>query len=249
VTDEAPPLGLPEIVAAAGRAASALDVGCGSGRLTVELARAGARVTGIDTHAGRLADAGRRAAAAGLAVRLLEADMDAPLPFADGAFEAATSRLALMIAADPAATLRELRRVLAPGGRIATALWASPERNPWFVEPRAAVADALGAERARFARAFGRLGDPAELARLHAAAGFADVASAIVADTLRPASAGAQWDFLRERIGHFRRLDAELADGERERLMAALERRLAAFRAGDGLELPRTIVLVTGRAP
>ena len=43
-----PPPGFPEILAAAGGAATVLDVGCGSGRLAVELALAGAAVTGID---------------------------------------------------------------------------------------------------------------------------------------------------------------------------------------------------------
>ena len=47
-------------------------------------------------------------------------------------FDAVTSRLALMAADDPVATLRELRRVLEPGGRLVTVLWASPAENPWF---------------------------------------------------------------------------------------------------------------------
>jgi SAM-dependent methyltransferase len=175
--------------------------------------------------------------------------MEAPLPFPAGAFDLVASRLALMIAADPAATLRELRRVLAPGGRVVTAVWAAPARNPWFVEPRAAVADALGPDRARFARAFGRLGDPPELARLHRAAGFADVHSRVVADVLRPLSAVAHWTYLADRIGHFRRLDRELGDRERGAVLEAVERRLAPLREDAALALPRTMVLVAGRAP
>jgi SAM-dependent methyltransferase len=249
VSEDATPIGVPEILELAGRPASALDVGCGSGRLTVALALAGAAATGVDTHAGRLDDARRRAEAAGAAVRFVEADMNAPLPFPDAAFEAVTSRLALMIADDPVASLTELRRVLVPGGRVVTAVWAVPDRNPWFVEPRAAVADALGGERARFARAFGRLGDPAELARLHAAAGFTGVRARIVGDALRAASAAGHWTDLARRIGHFRRLDGELDAGERARLLDALERRLAPFSRDGALELPQTLVVVTGRGP
>ena len=55
------PLGVGEIDAAVAGADTILDVGCGSGRLTVELARRGARATGIDTHGGRLAAARDRA--------------------------------------------------------------------------------------------------------------------------------------------------------------------------------------------
>ena len=149
------PFGAAEILAAVPGAARVLDAGCGSGRLTVALATAGASVTGIDTNAGQLAETKRRAAEAGVALTLLEADFNAMLPFADASFDAVTSRLALMAASDPVATLRELRRVLEPGGRLVTVLWGSPGENPWFAEPRAALGAVLGPERAAFARAFG----------------------------------------------------------------------------------------------
>jgi len=142
------PFGAAELSASVAGASRVLDVGCGSGRLTVALALAGAGVTGIDTSAARLEDARERALAAGVELALVEADMNEPLPFADGAFDAVTSRLSLMIADDPVATLRELARVLAPGGHVATAVWASLPENPWFAAPREAVAAVLGPERA-----------------------------------------------------------------------------------------------------
>ena len=67
----------------------------------MELALAGAAVTGIDVSEARLAAARERAGQAGVDVRVLHADMTAPLPFGDGAFAAAVSRLSLMIAPDP----------------------------------------------------------------------------------------------------------------------------------------------------
>jgi ubiquinone/menaquinone biosynthesis C-methylase UbiE len=97
----------------------------------------------------------------GAHVTLLEANFDHVLPFSDGRFSAAVSRLALMIASDPVVTLRELGRVTVAGGRIVTALWAPVDANPWFALPRAAAAAAVvGPERADYARAFGRLDDP-----------------------------------------------------------------------------------------
>ena len=88
----------------------------------------------------------------GAHVTLMEADFDHALPFSDGRFSAAVSRLALMIATDPVVTLRELRRVTAAGGRIVTALWAPVDENPWFALPRAAAAAIVG-PRARRLRA------------------------------------------------------------------------------------------------
>ena len=54
--------------------AAVLDIGCGTGRHAVELARAGFAVTGVDISAGMLREAGKAAAAAGVKLELVEAD-------------------------------------------------------------------------------------------------------------------------------------------------------------------------------
>jgi SAM-dependent methyltransferase len=152
-----------------------------------------------------------------------------------------------MIAGEPVATLREARRVLRPGGGVVSAVWARIEQNPWFGEPRAAVASALGADRAAFARAFGRLGDAEELADVHRRAGFADVGATVIRDELRAADAAAHWAHLTATIGHYRRLAKGLTADEERALAAALTARLAPYRDRGGLRLGRAIVLVSGR--
>jgi SAM-dependent methyltransferase len=241
------PFGVAEILEAAGRPDSALDIGCGSGRLTVELARRGAAATGIDTNARQLDAAGARAGEAGADVTFTHGDMNEPLPFGDAVYGAVTSRLSLMSARDPVATLREAARVTAPGGAVVTAVWARIEENPWFGEPRAAVAETLGPERAAFARAFGRLGDAGELAGLHRQAGLAGVQAGVLRDVVPAADHEAHWRELVARIGHYARLDAALTPAERARVLAALARRLAPFHAEGGLRLPRAMVIVSAR--
>jgi SAM-dependent methyltransferase len=241
------PFGVCEILEAAGWPGSALDIGCGSGRLTVELGRRGAAATGIDTNERALAAARRLAAEAGAQVDFAHGDMNERLAFADAAFGAVTSRLSLMIARDPLATLREAARVTAPGGAVVTAVWGRIEENPWFGEPRAAVAEALGPERAAFARAFGRLGDAGELADLHRQAGLGDVHGHVVRDDVPAADPEAHWRQLVARIGHYTRLDAAVAPEERTRVMEALAGRLAPFHAETGLRLPRAMVIVSAR--
>ena len=246
------PFGVPEIVTAAAAARSVLDVGCGSARLTLALADAGAaEVVGIDTSSERLAQGRARCAAqaSGARVELIEADFDAALPFPDGRFGAAVSRLALMIATDPVATLRELRRVTAPGGRIVTALWAPVGDNPWFALPRAAAAAVVGADRAGYARAFGRLGSAEEAMQAHRAAGLADVRAETLRQTLDVPDATGLWNWMVAENGHVRRLDAALGDAERAAVLDELRRLVADHRVPDGsLRLPRAMTLVTANA-
>ncbi|HSD76841.1 MAG TPA: class I SAM-dependent methyltransferase [Solirubrobacteraceae bacterium] len=243
------PLGVPEIVAAVAGAGSVLDAGCGSARLTLALADAGAAdVVGIDTSVERLAQGRARIAThpLGARVELLEADFDRALPFPDGRFGAAVSRLALMIAADPVATLQRLRRVTAPGGRIVTALWAPAENNPWFALPRAAAAAVLGRDRADYARAFGRLGSPEEAAQVHRAARLSDVQAETLRQTLDVPDAAGLWTWMVGENGHVRRLNAALSDPERAAVLDELHRLLADHRTDDGsLRLPRAMTLVT----
>jgi SAM-dependent methyltransferase len=243
------PLGVPELLEAVAGARRVLDVGCGSGRLTLALARAGAEVTGIDTSAERLADARRRASAEAVPMTLLEADMESPLPFADASFDGVTSRLSLMIPRDAVPTLRELGRVLEPGGRVAAAVWAALADNPWFDAPREAVRAVLGDEHASFARAFGRLGDVEEAGRAHREAGFEGVEARLLREHVVRSDAEEHWRLLAAENGHFRRIEAALDDDARRAVIGEVEARLAPYRAGDRLDLPRTLVLVTARRP
>jgi SAM-dependent methyltransferase len=241
------PFGCAEILAAAGGAQRVLDAGCGSGRLTVAIALTGAEVTGVDTNASQLEVARGRADAAGVELTLLEADYSA-LPFDDSSFDAVVSRLAVMASDDAVATLRELARMLEPGGRLVTALWASPDENPWFGKPREAIGAVLGPERAAFGRAFGKLGDPEAAAAAHREAGLTDVVAMRLHELRATPDAAAYWQELSAENGHFRRVAASLDDAQRAALAAEVEARLAPYREGDHLSLPRTMVLVTARS-
>jgi ubiquinone/menaquinone biosynthesis C-methylase UbiE len=95
-----------------------LDVGCGTGFLSLELAARGHRVTGVDLAPTMLALARQKAAAQGFAVRFEEADAE-NLPFAAGSFDLVISRHVLWTLPHPEAAIDDWRRVLRPGGRLA----------------------------------------------------------------------------------------------------------------------------------
>lgn len=86
-----------------------------------------ARATGVDVTPSMLAIAGGKAEGA----ELIESDA-ADLPFEDGAFDVATCQQGLQFFSDPAAALRELKRVLAPGGRAVLACWCTVDTQPAF---------------------------------------------------------------------------------------------------------------------
>ena len=111
-----------------------LDIACGPGMQTLELARrSGGHVTAIDLHASFLAQAGSRARAAGLADRisLVQASM-MRLPFVDGAFDALWCEGAIYIMGF-AKGLQAWKRLLKPGGYVAATepvLFQPPEETP-----------------------------------------------------------------------------------------------------------------------
>ncbi len=91
-----------------------LDLGCGTGDLAADLVHGGARVIAVDVAQAALDRA--RARHPELDLRLVP--IDGPLPFADGEFEAVWSSEVIEHVADTARWLSEVRRVLAPAGRV-----------------------------------------------------------------------------------------------------------------------------------
>jgi ubiquinone/menaquinone biosynthesis C-methylase UbiE len=110
-----------------GQARTVAELGCGPGLYTTAFAAAEPRlvVTGIDRAPAQIAIARKRAAALGLTnTRFSTADAQR-LAQPDGAFDRVLASRLLMVVADPAVTIAEARRVLAPGGIL---LLAEPER-------------------------------------------------------------------------------------------------------------------------
>jgi ubiquinone/menaquinone biosynthesis C-methylase UbiE len=95
----------------------ALDVGCGTGFLSLELAARGHRVTGIDFAPAMLDRARHKAGERGLGVRFETADAE-QLPFAPASFDLVISRHVLWTLPHPEAAIDEWIRMLRPGGRL-----------------------------------------------------------------------------------------------------------------------------------
>lgn len=100
-----------------------LDAGCGAGLLALLASLRGAQVSAFDASPGLLAIARKRLPFGDVR----EGDLEA-LPFADASFDAVTAVNSVFYAADMAGAMRELVRVVRPGGRVVVTAWGPPER-------------------------------------------------------------------------------------------------------------------------
>jgi len=152
---------------------SVLDVACGTGALTREVASragVGGTVAGVDAGAGMLEVA--RRLAPNVDFRQATAET---LPFPDGSFDAVVSQFGLMFFSDRQRALREALRVLVPQGRLAVAVWDGLESMPAYGEEVALVERIAGSQAAYPLRAPFALGDRQALMRVFEESGVARV--------------------------------------------------------------------------
>jgi len=100
-----------------------LDAGCGAGLLALLATLRGAHVAALDASAPLIQIANERLPRGDIRVGDLES-----LPFPEASFDAATAVNSIFYAADISAAMRELTRVVRPGGLVAVSAWGPPER-------------------------------------------------------------------------------------------------------------------------
>lgn len=108
-----------------------LDVATGSGIVACRIAATGAKVTGIDIDADRLALARQRASDEGVAVTFKESSAES-LPFRQPEFDLVTCQHGLQFVGNQPLACREMRRVTAPGGRAVISTWCAVEQQGPF---------------------------------------------------------------------------------------------------------------------
>lgn len=176
------------LVLPARRPLEVLDVGCGTGFLSLELAARGHRVVGVDFAPSMIGRAENKAAERSLEVRFEQADAE-QLPYAPGSFDLVISRHLLWTLPHPEAAIDEWIRILRRGGRLVVvdgAVLDGSDRSPG-AQPK-------GQENARTSPEYAAIGDRLpflggrprqEIEALLRAHGLAWVASDPLADLVK----------------------------------------------------------------
>ncbi len=225
--------------------ATVLDVGCGAGGTTCELARrapAGG-ATGVDLSARLLDVARRRAAADGVAnVRFEQADAQVADLGVDR-YDRIVSRNGVMFFGDPVAAFANFARALRPEGRLVLAVWQPVERQEWFLAFRRAVdvGRELPLPPAEGPGPFS-FGDRGRVRRVLAAAGFAEPHFADVRAAVRYGDLAAAEPVA---TGIVARQLAELDERTRAGAVAALRDVLRAHAGPEGVTFGSAMWIIT----
>ena len=213
-----------------------LDVAGGPGDLTLALSeRVGADGHVIYTDfAPEMVDVARGygEGRANIEFRVLDAEQ---MDLADDSVDGVGCRYGYMLMADPAAALRETRRVLRDGGPFSFAVWSTPDRNPWAAIPGMTLVQRGHAPPPEpGAPGIFALGAPERIRELVTGAGFSDPEIEEIPFAFHYADDDDLWDALVSLAGPLARAVKALPDDEREATRAAILENVASFRNDDG---------------
>lgn len=189
----------------------------------------------------QMLDAAReRAAARGISnveFRLIDAQR---IEAEDASVDGVIHRYGPMLLPDPDASFAEVRRVLAPGGRYTTVVWAGAEQNPWILATGMSLTQA-GVQPP--GDPFGpggmfSLADPEQFRRRVAKAGFRDVEVETVPNNFEFASFDEVWKIPTEIAGPVAAIIAKLEPDQVERVKKTFKETVDQFQTGEGYKLP-----------
>jgi ubiquinone/menaquinone biosynthesis C-methylase UbiE len=226
-----------------------LDLACGAGSQTILTAKrvgSGGSVVACDISATMLDHVRQSAAAASLQIETLECaaeELDERLP----PFDAAISRLGLMLFLSPSNALKALQRVLKPGARFAALVFTTPDNNPFLSRSMAIVLRCAGKSPPKPGQpGLFALGGNRILEDLMRNSGLIQVQTKLVTASLNLPTASHALEMMREAFGAYRALLADLSDAEKSRAWNEVYECLKQFEGADGFGAQFEFVIGSG---
>jgi ubiquinone/menaquinone biosynthesis C-methylase UbiE len=206
-----------------------------TGFLAAELIAPGGTLISSDAVEAMLDIARARAAELGIQnveFQTIDAEwIDLPTAHLDGVI----ARWGYMLLADPAAALRDTRRVLRPGGRVALAAWTDPSENPWTAVAMEEVRVAAGLPEADLdAPNMFAFRDAARIRALLEETGFTDIVVDQLDLVFRYPDLDSWWDIALDVSTSLAEPVGKLTPAQRDDLRDAIDARLARYVAADG---------------
>ena len=232
--------GMTEAIVAAAeieRGTRVLDVACGTGEPAISIAtllHGTGEVIGVDISSAPLEIARRRAKDRGLTnARFEQADAH-QLSFADDSFDRVTSRLGIMFFADLPNALRQMHRVLKPGGRVTLLAWGVMAQ-PYFSSTIGTLLRAMpGSDMPEAARKMFTFGQPGVLPGKLRAAGFSVVDEKLITVPWTwPGTPQEVWQYFKEVTVPFAPLLQAVPAERRAEVDAAVIDAIAKYAEGD----------------
>ncbi|MEN3328705.1 MAG: hypothetical protein V7638_3512 [Acidobacteriota bacterium] len=228
-----------------------LDVAGGAGEpsLTIaEIVGPEGSVTFTDPVAQMVETARARAQRRGLTNIQFHQSVAESLPFTDESFDVVVSRLGVMLFGDPDMAIREMLRVLKPGGRLAFAVWGKSDINPFcylvtrvmdsHVKSPAADPDTPSAF---------RFAEQGKLTGVMKQAGAVDVEEEVVTfDIEAPISARQFWTMRSQTSDTLREKLTQLSADEQAQIAVEIEQAVKEFFPADHMEFPAQFIIATG---
>lgn len=228
-----------------------LDIAAGAGEQSlVTAARVGptGRVLATDISENILEFAAENARAAGIDnLETLTVDGE-HLDVEPDSFDAAISRVGLIYFPDQQVALARIKAALKPGGRFATMVYSTPDRNGFFSTPvsiireRAALPPPLPGQPGPFS-----LGAPGVLVKVMEKAGFTDIEERVIDAPLRLPSASDCLRFERESFGALHQMLSGLGKEDQNEVWEEIATALSQYETVDGFTGPCEMVVVSGR--
>lgn len=230
-----------------------LDIACGTGSQTMRAAeRVGqsGQVVASDISATMLDHVSRTAAEAGFDnIETLASDAE-DLPADLDPFDAAISRMGLMLFPSPSGALAAVHDVLRPGARIAALVFTTPASNPFLAQPMAILLRHAGkAPPGPGAPGIFALGADGVLENLLRDSGFSDVTTATVTAPMLLPSAEEAMRLMQEAAGAYRAVVADLDEAARAKAWDEVHEALKQFETERGFEAPLEAIIGAGTRP